>query len=134
MISLNDALKHVFVLAHTLKYIHSLGIIHRDIKPSNVLITPTGPKLFDFGLANEIDNSEGMKTNNFGTKCYKTPEVVFRMSKYHQNADIWGLGIILAETVLNKRHLLPYESDLAMLSQISSLCGFKESDGKLIHK
>ena len=56
------------------------------------------------------------------------------MSKYNQSADIWGLGIILAETVLNKKHLLQYESDHAMLSQISSLCGFKESDGNLINK
>lgn len=110
-------------MAHTLKYIHSIGLIHRDIKPANVLVTPKGPKLFDFGLAKFVNEEEDIKTNNFGTKCYKTPEVVFRMNSYKQSVDIWGLGLILAETVLNKRHLLPYESDAAMLSQISSLCG-----------
>ena len=51
---LKQALKHVYVLANTLKYIHSLGIIHRDIKPANVLITKEGPKIFDFGLRAEI--------------------------------------------------------------------------------
>ena len=48
---IQQALKYVLILAHTLKYVHSLGIIHRDIKPANVLITKDGPTLFDFGLA-----------------------------------------------------------------------------------
>ena len=52
--TLADSLRHSLILAHTLKYIHSLDIIHRDLKPANVLITPEGPKLFDFGLAKEV--------------------------------------------------------------------------------
>lgn len=66
-----------------------------------------------------------MKTNNFGTKCYKTPEVVLRMATYNQSVDIWGLGLIFAEMALNKKHLLPYDNDRSMLSQICSLCSFK---------
>jgi len=42
-------------MAHTLNYIHLLGLVHRDIKPANILITPKGPKIFDFGLAEMID-------------------------------------------------------------------------------
>jgi serine/threonine protein kinase len=31
---------------------HSIGIIHRDLKPANVMLTRTGARLLDFGLAN----------------------------------------------------------------------------------
>jgi serine/threonine protein kinase len=96
--------------------------VHRDVKPANVLYTPSGPKLFDFGLAKKAGNEVDLKTNNFGTKCYKTPEVIFQMTRYSYSADVWALGLVLAELSLNHRHLLPYESDQRMLSQISSLC------------
>jgi serine/threonine protein kinase len=42
-------------MAHTLNYIHLLGLVHRDIKPANILMTSKGPKLFDFGLAETIN-------------------------------------------------------------------------------
>ncbi len=44
-------------MAHTLKYIHSMGIVHRDIKPANILVTPNGARLFDFGLAKMINEA-----------------------------------------------------------------------------
>ena len=69
-LSTEKVIKSAFKLAHTINYIHSLGYIHRDIKPNNILITPKGPRLFDFGLVKTIA-PDGIKTNNFGTKCYK---------------------------------------------------------------
>src|ERR1700754_1952232 len=38
-------------IAEALAAAHREGIIHRDLKPSNVMLTPSGPKLFDFGIA-----------------------------------------------------------------------------------
>lgn len=49
-----EAKRNALILAHTLKYVHSLGIIHRDMKPGNIIMTATGPKLFDFGLARTL--------------------------------------------------------------------------------
>jgi serine/threonine protein kinase len=132
--STQDALRTVLTLAHTLSYVHNLGIIHRDVKPANVLYSKQGTKLFDFGLAKETDQGQPLKTNNFGTKCYKCPEVIFRMDAYTSSVDVWGLGLILAELALNKRHLLPYISDKAMLSQMASLCQLTEADRELFSR
>src|SRR5438105_5833305 len=38
-------------VADALAKAHKLGIVHRDLKPSNVMLTKTGAKLMDFGLA-----------------------------------------------------------------------------------
>jgi hypothetical protein len=54
------------------------------------------------------------------------------MNLYNQSVDVWGLGLIFAEMILNKRHILQYENDLLMLSQISSFCGLTEEDKCLI--
>src|SRR5712675_1104250 len=40
-------------IADALAKAHKLGITHRDLKPSNVMLTKTGAKLMDFGLAKE---------------------------------------------------------------------------------
>jgi serine/threonine protein kinase len=128
-----QALRTVLAVAHTLAYVHSLGLVHRDIKPANILITPSGARLFDFGLTKALgENEEGLKTNNFGTKCYKSPEVIYRMGAYNQAVDVWCLGLVLAELLLNKRHLLPYETDLLMLSQLASLAALGQDDRSLI--
>jgi hypothetical protein len=54
------------------------------------------------------------------------------MESYNQSVDVWGLGLIFAEMVLNKRHILNYESDLLMLSQMASFCGLENADRTLI--
>jgi len=41
-------------IAGALAKAHKLGIVHRDLKPSNVMLTKTGAKLMDFGLAKEF--------------------------------------------------------------------------------
>jgi serine/threonine protein kinase len=41
-------------MAGALAKAHKVGIVHRDLKPSNVMLTKTGAKLMDFGLAKEF--------------------------------------------------------------------------------
>ena len=51
---LESTLKYGVEIADALDKAHRQGIVHRDLKPANVMLTKTGVKLLDFGLAKAI--------------------------------------------------------------------------------
>jgi serine/threonine protein kinase len=48
---LDEALKVAIAVADALDKAHGHGVTHRDLKPGNIMLTPSGAKLLDFGLA-----------------------------------------------------------------------------------
>jgi len=48
-----EALRIAAEIADALAKAHKLGVVHRDLKPANVMLSKTGAKLMDFGLAKQ---------------------------------------------------------------------------------
>ena len=96
-------------------FLHKNKILHRDLKPSNVLISKNTrgeyiPKIADFGLAKLVDNNINESiANSFlgGTLEYASPEQYYG-HKLRFNADIWSLGVITYEVLLDEK---PFSAD-----------------------
>lgn len=81
-------------LAEALSAIHASGVIHRDLKPSNVLLTPAGPKVIDFGIAQTLDSTAVTKTGmTVGSAGFMAPEQI--MGQPGQAADIFAWGLVI---------------------------------------
>ena len=96
---------------------HRQGIIHRDLKPGNVMLTRTGAKLMDFGLARAttLTSAPGDLTSSLtvsrsltaegqlvGTFLYMAPEQL-EGGEADARSDLWALGCVLYEMVTGTR-------------------------------
>ncbi|MEU5881278.1 serine/threonine-protein kinase [Spirillospora sp. NPDC047279] len=84
-------------IATALGAIHGAGIVHRDLKPSNVLLSSTGPRVIDFGIARAMDALGGglTRTGQFvGTPSYIAPELM-RGGPLTPAADVFSWGCVV---------------------------------------
>jgi Tol biopolymer transport system component len=104
-------------IASALEAAHRRGIVHRDLKPANVMLTKSGVKLLDFGVARLTAlesarddttapptlltpvTSEGMI---LGTLQYMAPEQL-EAKPVDARADLFSLGCIIYEMVAGRR-------------------------------
>ncbi|GLX00510.1 serine/threonine protein kinase [Microtetraspora sp. NBRC 16547] len=82
-------------IATALHAIHGAGVIHRDLKPSNVLLSPLGPRVIDFGIAQLIDNPSLASQAILGTPAFMAPEQV-RGEPLTPEADVYAWGGVIA--------------------------------------
>ena len=113
----------------SINYLHLSGLVHRDIKPSNVLInTSCEVKVCDFGLVrmltqSEKDEKEEVFTEYVASRWYRAPEVMINgNNSCSPSIDIWSVGCILAELVLNQP-LFPGKSTIDQLEKIFAVIG-----------
>ena len=109
---LDDALRIGAEIADGLAVAHRSGLVHRDLKPANVMLTKTGAKLLDFGLAKATgmrslgdDPTEQALTRVgmvVGTIGFMAPEQLDGRD-VDQRADIWALGCVLYEMLTGRR-------------------------------
>jgi serine/threonine protein kinase/Tfp pilus assembly protein PilF len=104
---LEQALRFAAQIAGALGVAHSKGILHRDLKPENVLVTASGVKLLDFGLAKLMTDSDPGVTKTtegavLGTAAYMSPEQA-QGKALDERSDVFSFGAVVYEMLSGAR-------------------------------
>ncbi len=147
---LNEVFRVAIAVAEALAVAHRQGITHRDLKPGNIMLTQTGAKLMDFGLAKTLGpQNAGISSGSVpsftavatlsgpsplspltmagsivGTIQYMSPEQI-EGKEADARSDIFAFGAVLYEMVAGKR---PFSGK----SQISLASSILESEPQAV--
>ena len=115
-LKLDQALEYAIQIADALDKAHRQGVVHRDLKPGNIMLTKSGVKLLDFGLAklgsksgpleqrSTVEEREPLTAEGeiLGTLQYMAPEQLEGRDT-DSRTDIFAFGAVLHEMVTGKK-------------------------------
>jgi serine/threonine protein kinase len=120
---IDQVLKYAIEIADSLDKAHRKGVTHRDLKPGTIMLTKSGSKLLDFGLAklredtapanplSQLPTGENPITAQgaiLGTIHYMAPEQLEGKEADHRT-DIFAFGVVVYEM----RFLIPTQTEQA---------------------
>jgi eukaryotic-like serine/threonine-protein kinase len=138
-----QALQYGIEIADALESAHQAKILHRDLKPGNIMLTKSGAKLLDFGLAKPVTTMAGLGVSGpltpatptmtiasmtaqagpltqpgtfLGTFQYVAPEVL-QGRDADTRSDVFALGVVLYE-MLTGKHAFAGKSQLSIMTAI----------------
>jgi serine/threonine protein kinase len=114
---IQQVLQYAIEIADALDKAHRKGITHRDLKPGNIMLTKSGTKLLDFGLAKLKQDSAPVPPDSqlptmkdaitaqgtiLGTLQYMAPEQV-EGKEADARTDIFAFGVVVYEMATGKK-------------------------------
>jgi eukaryotic-like serine/threonine-protein kinase len=113
---IDEALRYAIQISDALDKAHGLGVTHRDLKPGNIMLTKSGAKLLDFGLAKfrvpvmqhtdsavpTVPQDLTVHGTLLGTVQYMAPEQI-EGDEVDARTDIFAFGVILYEMITGKK-------------------------------
>lgn len=98
-----ECLRLMAALAEGLGDIHAHGVCHRDLKPQNIIVSVTGPRLIDFGIAREAGQAGLTQTGmTIGSPGFTAPELLID-NQVTPAADVFALGATVAYAATGRR-------------------------------
>lgn len=124
----SQALGYALQICDALAHAHEHGILHLDLKPQNIMVTRTGAKLFDFGIAELRDsgNSSGEVAKaeggaiRAGTPGYLAPEQSAGRAT-DVRTDVFSFGVVLYELFTGTKRKGPIPAATASPAGLDSL-------------
>ncbi|MEM1177681.1 MAG: protein kinase [Acidobacteriota bacterium] len=109
-------------IAEGLAEAHAHGVVHRDLKPSNIMLTATGVKILDFGLAktesrDRDDSGATAEGQLIGTIGAMAPEQAMGL-EIDERADLFALGMLLYQMLTG---VAPFKRRTA-LATLNAIC------------
>jgi NTE family protein len=128
---LDQVLQYAIEISDALDKAHRKGITHRDLKPGNIMLTKSGTKLLDFGLAklkkdtapanvtlSKVPTEDAVTAQGtiLGTLQYMAPEQL-EGGEVDARTDIFAFGIVVYEIATGKK-AVPSTTDLQGIEQL----------------